>query len=240
MYIAAFGFCCIRSVFSSQNSTLVRLFNRNDFSQRSKQEFLWYSSFWVSLSNVYMYQVTSKVDSQWVHLVLNFMRPEERFQVFKDGTLVPGQQTKKYFSRPLGNGRLVLGKRFPHRDNFYSSIEVDELVFFNRKFTEPEVIKLYNNYNWFLFPCNMWCLSLTNFATVNSLKRLREMWSMENLLKIPLIMMFSISPRHNWFSDNTHHPSTTNTGKRTIHNIFHHLASVTQVWIFLSEIFEKY
>ena len=79
--------------------------------------------------------------------MLNFIGPEERFQVFKDGVLVPGQQTKKYFSRPLGDGRLVLGKRFPHMHNFYSSIDLDELVFFNRKFTEPEVITLYNNYN---------------------------------------------------------------------------------------------
>ena len=135
------------------------------FLNTQKKQISVYCSFWVSLSNIYMYQVTSKVDNQWVHLVLNFIGPEERFQVFRDGALVPGQQTKAYFSRPLGDGRLVLGKRFPHMDNFYSSIDVDELVFFNRKFTEQEVTKLYNHYNWFFFS-DMWRLSFTNFGKV--------------------------------------------------------------------------
>ena len=130
----------------------------SDFSMQWTKNVPVYCSFWVSLSNIYMYQVTSKVDNQWVQLVLNFMGPEEGFQVFKDGTISPGQQTKKSFSRLIGDGRLVLGKRFTHRDQYYSSIDVDELVFFNRKFTEQEVTKLYNNYNWFLLSCNKYLL----------------------------------------------------------------------------------
>ena len=73
------------------------------FNTQKKQASV-YCSFWVSLSNIYMYKVISKVDNQWIHLVLSFIGSEERFQVFKDGALVPRQQTKAYFSRPLGDG----------------------------------------------------------------------------------------------------------------------------------------
>ena len=94
-----------------------------------------------------MYRVISKVDNQWVHLVLNFIGPAEGFQVFKDGAHVPGLQTKRSYSRPSGAGRLVLGKQYPHKDGQYSSVDLDELIFFNRKLTEQEVTTFYDNHN---------------------------------------------------------------------------------------------
>ena len=92
-----------------------------------------------------MYQVTSKVDSQWVHLVLNFIGPMERFRLFKDGALVNDQQNKAYTSTAMGNGRLVLGRRQTSRNTDYSTIDVDEVIFFNRKLTGQEEETLYKD-----------------------------------------------------------------------------------------------
>ena len=171
----------------------------SDFSMQSTKIFPVHYSFLVSLSNIYMYKVISKVDNQWVHLVLNFIVSEEGFQVFKDGALVPRQLTKAYFSRPLGDGRLVLGRRHPSTDDFYSSVDLDELVFFNREFTEPEVTELYNNYNWFFLSCNLFLSDvtvLTNLGTVNSLKNFGGKCDQWDLLCKPLIMKVLI----NWSS----------------------------------------
>ena len=102
----------------------------------------------MSLSNSYMYKLISIVHDQWIHLVLNYISPSERFQVFKDGALVPGQPTKIGYGRAPGDGRLVLGRRYPNSD-YYSSLDLDEVVFFNRKLTASEVINIYNKDNWF-------------------------------------------------------------------------------------------
>ena len=95
-------------------------------------------SFWVALSNAHMYKLFSKVDGQWIHLVLNFMGRNDGFQAFKDGALVPGQVTTDSFHRSPGDGRLAFGRRYPNTDDFYSSVDLNEMVFINRKLTEPE------------------------------------------------------------------------------------------------------
>ena len=135
----------------SSRSVKVLLFMVHNFCQRSKQKFLWCYSFWVSLTNTYMYKYLSKDENQWVHLVLNFIRPHEGFQLFKDGILVRHQANTAYMGTPIasGNGRLVLGRRHPNVDGRYSSVDLDELVFFNRKLTGQEVETLYNKDKWF-------------------------------------------------------------------------------------------
>ena len=74
------------------------------------------------------------------------MGKNEGFQVFKDGALVSGQSSIVTFHRQPGDGRLVLGKRYTKSDDFYSSVDLDEVVFINRKLTEPEVERIHNGY----------------------------------------------------------------------------------------------
>ena len=85
----------------------------------------------------------------WVHLVMNYIGPRngQGFQVFQDGTLAGGTQSRGHFDATPGNGSLVLGKRYVNEDDNYAWIDVDELVFFNRKLTAQEVTKIYNNEN---------------------------------------------------------------------------------------------
>ena len=53
-------------------------------------------------------------------------------------------------SRPLsptGNGRIVLGKGYTDRDDNYSSVQVDELIFFN-SLLKPEEIDMLVEEAW--------------------------------------------------------------------------------------------
>ena len=106
-------------------------------------------SFSVSLSNVTRHKARVTGNDQWIHLVLNFIGPNEGIKVFKDGALVPGTSGRGTVHRPLGDGRLTLGRRYPHIDEYYSSVTLDEVVFLNRKLTAPEVMNIYNKDNWF-------------------------------------------------------------------------------------------
>ena len=78
---------------------------------------------------------------------MNYIGPgnDEGFKVFQDGALVEAELGMgSYYATP-GNGSLVLGKRYVDEDDNYAWIDLDELVFFNRKLTAPEVMKIYNN-----------------------------------------------------------------------------------------------
>ena len=89
------------------------------------------------------------MEGVWIHLVMNYIGPNngEGLEVFQDGTLVEGTQSGGNFDATKGNGTLVLGKRYVDEDDNYAWIDLDELVFFNRKLTASEVMKIYNNEN---------------------------------------------------------------------------------------------
>ena len=77
--------------------------------------------------------------------MLNFIREEgEKFQVFKDGALVSVHQSENIVGRSPEDGRLVLGRRYTHGDQDYATIDLDDLVFFNRKLTAQEVAQIYD------------------------------------------------------------------------------------------------
>ena len=103
------------------------------------------SSFWVGLSDVTIFGIISKVEeNQWVHLALNYKGTNKEIEVIRDGALVPGQSFTSSYNRPPGDDRLVLGKRETQEDGYYSSVDLDELVFFNRKLTAPELETIYD------------------------------------------------------------------------------------------------
>ena len=85
----------------------------------------------------------------WMHLVINYVGPGnyQGFDLFQDSTLVEGTQSGGNFDATPRDGRLVLGKKYVDEDDNYAWIDLDELVFFNRKLTASEVMKIYNNEN---------------------------------------------------------------------------------------------
>ena len=105
--------------------------------------------FYVTLTDSFLYRNVGKVQNQWIHLVMNYIGPMENegFEVFQDGSLVQVQLGRGDYDGIPGNGSLVIGKRYVDEDNKYVSMDLDELVFFNRKLMAPEVMKIYNNEN---------------------------------------------------------------------------------------------
>ena len=45
----------------------------------------------------------------------------------------------------LGDGRIVVGRLHTDQDHFYSSAQVDELIFFNAALTDIDVQLIYNS-----------------------------------------------------------------------------------------------
>ena len=87
-----------------------------------------------------------KVTNQWIHLVLNFIGPmrEQGIEVFRDGALITNPQSYVQFQRSRGEGKLILGRWYVNMDSGYATIDVDEVVFFNRKLMAQEVVSIYN------------------------------------------------------------------------------------------------
>ena len=89
------------------------------------------------------------MEDVWIHLVVNYIGPriDQGLELYQDGAPVGDRLSKGNFDATPGDGKLVLGKRYVDEDDNYAWIDLDELVFFNRKLTAPEVMKIYNNEN---------------------------------------------------------------------------------------------
>ena len=88
--------------------------------------------------------------SEWTHIVLNYIGPNDGqgIQIYQDGVLARTQTVKMALMTPYqpGDGRAVLGRKETNQDRDYSSIEMDELLFFNNKLTAEEVRMIYDKY----------------------------------------------------------------------------------------------
>ena len=71
----------------------------------------------------------------------------ERFQVFYDGHLLDPSYSDVINPSPPGNGQVVIGRHYVDGDYDYASVELDELVFFNRALEDQEIQALYQQHN---------------------------------------------------------------------------------------------
>ena len=92
---------------------------------------------------------TSQTMHQWIHLVLNYIGPNngQGIQAFKDGTPIKNRG-ESVGDHTVGDGRVVVGKKYVYINNYYSHVEMDELIFFNKALLEEEVRELHNVYQW--------------------------------------------------------------------------------------------
>ena len=83
--------------------------------------------------------------TQWFHLVLNYLGPDQGATIYQDGEehLHQGLQD---VTQTAGTGIVVIGRHSPVSDDRYTSVMMDELMFFNRKLTSNEAQILYNQY----------------------------------------------------------------------------------------------
>ena len=79
--------------------------------------------------------------NEWVHGVLNFLGPndEEGIRIYENGKHVGNHTIITQSSTTESNGRIVIGRAFTEINNYYASVQVDELLFFNRSLTEQEI-----------------------------------------------------------------------------------------------------
>ena len=85
---------------------------------------------------------------EWHHFVANFIGPRdgEGIVLFLNGSLFDSTTTLKDISGPAGNGLVVIGRSYTDWDSDYSSVELDELLFFNRVLESHEIQDLYHQY----------------------------------------------------------------------------------------------
>ena len=61
-----------------------------------------------------------------------------------DGAEVASDTTKSAVSYSAGDGRIVVGRWYTDKDDLYVSMQIDELLFFNRTLTPAEIGSLVN------------------------------------------------------------------------------------------------
>ena len=87
------------------------------------------------------FYVYADTPSGWTHLTLNYIGPddEQGIDIYHDGTLTGSSTAKHAGSRSPGDTRVVIGRAFRDRDDYYGGVEVDELLFFNEKLTDQQI-----------------------------------------------------------------------------------------------------
>ena len=67
------------------------------------------------------------------------------FRAYVNGRLALSDHTKFAQATEPGNGRIVLGRAYGEVDDFYTSMIVDEAVFYNDALVPADVNQLYRN-----------------------------------------------------------------------------------------------
>ena len=82
--------------------------------------------------------------SGWTHVVMNYIGPNdgEGIRLYISGTEVGNDLTKSTTHQSAGDGRIVVGRWFTDKDEGYSSVKVDELIFFNHYLSSAEIADL--------------------------------------------------------------------------------------------------
>ena len=105
-----------------------------------KHIFLNFFRFWVSVPDGTFFGTTIDKPTDWVHTVLNFLGPDQGLGIYHNGEYVTNIISKSAGKHnPNIKGNIVLGRIWTDSDVGYSSIDVDELYFFNRILTTTEI-----------------------------------------------------------------------------------------------------
>ena len=102
--------------------------------------------FYVYLPNGRFFVSESK-PTHWFHVVLNYIGPNngQGMRIYRDGVEEGSHTTRISESLSAGDGRIVVGRWYTDSDSYYSSIQVDELIFFNAALTDTDVQSIYNS-----------------------------------------------------------------------------------------------
>ena len=92
------------------------------------------------------YHFQYRPSDDWFHVVVNYFGPNngEGFNTYFNGDVAFTDSTIQEDDTTPGNGRIVIGRSFTEIDDYYTSMEVDELCFFNEVLSAQEIKYLYN------------------------------------------------------------------------------------------------
>ena len=101
----------------------------------------------VSLRDGFFQLNEERPETEWHHMVLNYIGPEEGqgITLYNNGIRTKTGTTKKDDPAGKGNGKVVIGKFYTDRNERYSNVEMDELYFFNQALDSDLVSALMNN-----------------------------------------------------------------------------------------------
>ena len=88
-----------------------------------------------------------QIPSEWLHVVLNYIGPDDGqgIWIYMDGVQTGSDVTKTPSARSPGGARVVLGKLSTDGvDDLYATVTVDELLFFNEKLGDQDIIDIKN------------------------------------------------------------------------------------------------
>ena len=103
-----------------------------------------HEGFFLTLSE-YQIFVGDFLLSGWTHIALTVLSPRytEHVRMFINGEVA--KDTSRFTRWHSGDGRIVIGREFTDRDEGYTSMHIDELIFFNQALTDDNVHELYND-----------------------------------------------------------------------------------------------
>ena len=78
----------------------------------------------------------------WFHTVLNFIGPDGGIRAYHDGVKVGSDTNIHGDGKDNGDRRIVMGRYFVKSATSYSSVQVDELLFFNQLLTDDKITML--------------------------------------------------------------------------------------------------
>ena len=88
-----------------------------------------------------------KPSRDWTHLALAYyVIPSNRmtsFALYVNGVSALTDLTKIARDTAYGDGRIVLGRPYSELDNYYTSMEVDQVTFYNHASNPREIRNLY-------------------------------------------------------------------------------------------------
>ena len=82
----------------------------------------------------------------WTHFVLSFHEPTAAgLKTYENGNPHGSTPTVNSVPRMAGNGKVIVGSyySYPH---LVSTLEMDELIFFNRALIQDEIVMLYDQH----------------------------------------------------------------------------------------------
>ena len=84
------------------------------------------------------------LSSGWTHIGLNYIGPNngQGIRVYQDGVQAGSDVTRSNTMYSVPSGRVVVGRLYTNLDSEYLGVDVDELLFFNGKLREKEILHL--------------------------------------------------------------------------------------------------